>query len=389
MRGIEQGRPQIDAVVVGQQRTDRRRVEPDHEAVLRGHEVHREPLRERRRMAVGDERGNERARGGPTSLAIDRRTLASAARSRSRCRRCAVQVQHRTSRSAASARARASRARPCRRSCARRARRPASRARRSTRTRHRRTPRPCAAACRARSDRAGASRRARSPQSGRRSTTLRATVRQLPPEPQMPCVKRQPACGLAAARSPRDGARAGTRRLWHGGSVLADAGFDIAHAFDAASVASFVPAFGGPAMRRARRQHASAVGAVHRGVRHGSRARRLGRSARALHGSTRSRARSPGAPAWFGQRRYDGAFLPFQRIAVAAGLGVLAPTQLVIHPMYGPWFALRAVVLVDGEPPPSRPIPTVPCCTSDCAARLEIALAASRLARVARRERRL
>src|SRR3569833_4110147 len=71
----------------------------------------------------------------------------------------------------------------------------------------------------------------------------------------------------------------------------------------------------------------------------------------------------PAARAWFAHRRYDGAYLPFQRIAVTAylpfqriavtaGLGALAPPQLVIHPTYGPWFALRALVALDGAPPP-------------------------------------
>jgi methylmalonic aciduria homocystinuria type C protein len=55
-----------------------------------------------------------------------------------------------------------------------------------------------------------------------------------------------------------------------------------------------------------------------------------------------------GARVWFGHRRYDGGFLPLQRLAVATGLGALAPIGLVIHPVYGPWFALRAVIVGDG-----------------------------------------
>lgn len=77
----------------------------------------------------------------------------------------------------------------------------------------------------------------------------------------------------------------------------------------------------------------------------------------------------PGAPMWFAHRKYDGVYLPFQRIAVAAGLGVLAPTQLVIHPVYGPWFGLRALVALDGDPPPHAPRLAYHC-TGDCAARL-------------------
>jgi methylmalonic aciduria homocystinuria type C protein len=83
----------------------------------------------------------------------------------------------------------------------------------------------------------------------------------------------------------------------------------------------------------------------------------------------------PGARTWFAHRQYDGAFLPFQRIAVTAGLGALAPTQLVIHPVYGPWFALRALVALDGDPPPPRPALTYHC-TGECEVRLAEALQA-------------
>ena len=82
----------------------------------------------------------------------------------------------------------------------------------------------------------------------------------------------------------------------------------------------------------------------------------------------------PGERVWFAHRRYDGAFLPFQRIAVAAGLGALAPTQLVIHPVYGPWFGMRALVALEGEPRASPRIAYR--CTGDCEARLAVALEA-------------
>jgi methylmalonic aciduria homocystinuria type C protein len=79
-------------------------------------------------------------------------------------------------------------------------------------------------------------------------------------------------------------------------------------------------------------------------------------------------ASSPGARVYYSHRRYDGAFLPFQRLAVAIGLGALAPTQLVIHPIYGPWFALRAIIVTVAGPTPRREesIPQ-PCnCTRAC-----------------------
>jgi cyanocobalamin reductase (cyanide-eliminating) / alkylcobalamin dealkylase len=52
-------------------------------------------------------------------------------------------------------------------------------------------------------------------------------------------------------------------------------------------------------------------------------------------------------PHRFGHRAYDDKYVPLQRLAVAAGLGRLSETHLVIHPVFGPWFSLRAVVAID------------------------------------------
>jgi hypothetical protein len=68
----------------------------------------------------------------------------------------------------------------------------------------------------------------------------------------------------------------------------------------------------------------------------------------------------------YSHRQYDGAFLPFQRIAVAAGFAALAPTNLLVHRTYGPWFALRAVLLAGGDVP-ARETATLPCtCDEGC-----------------------
>jgi len=73
----------------------------------------------------------------------------------------------------------------------------------------------------------------------------------------------------------------------------------------------------------------------------------------------------------YAHRRYDGAFLPLQRLAAVTGLGALSPSNLVIHPTYGPWFALRAVVVLEGEPPVCAPI-AQPCgCDASCRDRFE------------------
>jgi methylmalonic aciduria homocystinuria type C protein len=84
-----------------------------------------------------------------------------------------------------------------------------------------------------------------------------------------------------------------------------------------------------------------------------------------------------GARVFYGHRMYDGAFVPLQPIAVASGLGALAQTHLVIHPIYGSWFALRAAIVMHGEAPPPAP-PAPPCiCTAACSAALERAQASN------------
>jgi methylmalonic aciduria homocystinuria type C protein len=86
----------------------------------------------------------------------------------------------------------------------------------------------------------------------------------------------------------------------------------------------------------------------------------------------------PDARVYYGHREYDGAFLPFQRLAVASGLGALAPTHLVIHPIYGPWFALRAAIVCTGEPEPAkRPIARACSCTTRCGDAFARAVAAT------------
>lgn len=71
---------------------------------------------------------------------------------------------------------------------------------------------------------------------------------------------------------------------------------------------------------------------------------------------------------------------PIQRLAELTGLASLSPSHLAIHPVHGPWFALRAVLSFDvdgpGTPPPA---PAHPCasCSAPCVPALERALAVS------------
>jgi methylmalonic aciduria homocystinuria type C protein len=89
-------------------------------------------------------------------------------------------------------------------------------------------------------------------------------------------------------------------------------------------------------------------------------------------------AAAPDATCYFAHLRYDGAFLPFQRLAAVVGLAALSPTRLLIHPKLGPWLALRAVVLVDGEPVACAPSPPVCRCDAACARAFETARSSDR-----------
>ena len=57
----------------------------------------------------------------------------------------------------------------------------------------------------------------------------------------------------------------------------------------------------------------------------------------------------------FGHCRGSHGFPPLQRIADAAGLGWLAPNHLLIHEIHGPWIALRALIVLDLDAPPTSP----------------------------------
>jgi Methylmalonic aciduria and homocystinuria type C family len=92
--------------------------------------------------------------------------------------------------------------------------------------------------------------------------------------------------------------------------------------------------------------------------------------ARILYSHRRYASEPPGEPSG-----REGAFFPFQRLAVTTGLGALSEGGLVIHPSYGPWFALRAVVLVDGDPVERAPIAKPCTCDARCGEALQVALA--------------
>src|SRR5215468_4901293 len=175
--------------------------------------------------------------------------------------------------------------------------------------------------------------------------------------------------------------RAGTPGVCHGRSVdalaalgsLASAGFDLAHTFDAAAAA---------------REPGLAVlaGPERLGILIGNTRALWPRFQDALRDPALAAERDPldryseraidaafpGARIYYAHRHYGGAFVPLQHLAVAVGLGALAPNRLVIHPVYGPWFALRAAIVLDGTPPPGAPPIAQPCrCDTACTTVLE------------------
>ncbi len=68
---------------------------------------------------------------------------------------------------------------------------------------------------------------------------------------------------------------------------------------------------------------------------------------------------------------------PIQALAHAAGLCDIAPCRLAIHERYGPWFALRAAVVIDVAGPSDAPDPPAVCapCSAPCRRPFAAALA--------------
>jgi len=151
---------------------------------------------------------------------------------------------------------------------------------------------------------------------------------------------------------------------------LTAAGFDVAHTFDTAAVA------GEPGL-------AMLAGEARLGILIGNTRALWPPFTAAMRDPALAAERDPleryteqtigaafptGARIFYGHRLYDGAFVPLQRLAAATGLGALSPNHLVIHPIYGPWFALRAIVVTHGDPP-ARAAIAMPCaCSSSCTA---------------------
>jgi epoxyqueuosine reductase QueG len=78
-------------------------------------------------------------------------------------------------------------------------------------------------------------------------------------------------------------------------------------------------------------------------------------------------------------RRDAGAFADFVALGEAAGLGARSRLRLLVHPVYGPWLAVRSIVVTTARLSSTRPDPGFAPC-EDCAAPCRDACPAEALA---------
>lgn len=152
---------------------------------------------------------------------------------------------------------------------------------------------------------------------------------------------------------------------------IAEAGFDLVHAFDAGSFAGVAgfELLAGPERLGLLVGHTRALWPAFQAARRDEPDPLDRYTERTLE------AAYPGARIYYGHRPYAGRYVPLGQLAAAIGVGALAPSHLLIHPVYGPWLALRAVVLLAGEPPVTAPVVAPPCqCGVACQQALATAL---------------
>jgi hypothetical protein len=83
-------------------------------------------------------------------------------------------------------------------------------------------------------------------------------------------------------------------------------------------------------------------------------------------------SRWDGARAVFAFERRGGEYADFVELGRLAGLGAPSRLRLLLHPLYGPWMSLRAIVLTraDWQTSPRAPLAFDPCpdCPAPCEA---------------------
>jgi len=146
----------------------------------------------------------------------------------------------------------------------------------------------------------------------------------------------------------------------------ADAGFDLAAPFAIAPGDTPLPSFGraralGVVLGNTRALWPRFVAAVAADPALAADPDPLDRYTEAALGA----AAPAGAAVFFAHVPYARGHVPIQALAERAGLAAIAPSGLCVHPTFGPWIALRAVVAIDAPAPPPRPRATLPCACAD------------------------
>lgn len=79
------------------------------------------------------------------------------------------------------------------------------------------------------------------------------------------------------------------------------------------------------------------------------------------------------------------AFISMLHLAQVSGLAHRGPAHIGVHAEHGPWFGLRALIILDAEPPEALPQVADPCqdCSAPCVEALEAALVVSGPDRIA------
>ena len=161
--------------------------------------------------------------------------------------------------------------------------------------------------------------------------------------------------------------------------MLDDAGLNLRAALPIAGYDAAVPAAWRSARLLPRARTAIVVASGGRALWDAfSRAPEYGAAADPLDAYTRrvaeaaARELESAARAVFAFERRGGAYADFVELGRLAGVGTPSRLRLLIHPLYGPWLSLRAVVLtrVEWDPSRSAPLAFDPCrdCRAPCQA---------------------
>jgi epoxyqueuosine reductase QueG len=182
--------------------------------------------------------------------------------------------------------------------------------------------------------------------------------------------------------NPSSGSRIATPTALGLDPRLEAAGFNTAGVLSASEYDALVPALWRSAALLANAQSVVVLGcggrAFSEAFMHSSKARATTErdpidrfTARVVHAAIAEMAqRGASAHALFYWDQRQGEFADFVALGCACGLGSESRLGILLHPVFGPWISLRAVILTQNSLPPTPPLPRPgPCvgCFAPCA----------------------